>query len=160
VATGINSYNTAIAHLGTMWDHAKNASFFDLNTPGSTTHRQLELDKSLVSTELTKAVSNGQMTEGEKNDIEKRISGWTSGSYKDRIKEATELLAGKLDAYDQQWKNGMPSGAVTPIQILSPRAQQTLSMIQGPSQPIYARNPQTGARVMSTDGGKSWQAAQ
>ena len=102
-AVGINSYNTAIAHLGTMWDHVSGTNSFQLNNPMSDVHRQLDLDKDLVSTELTKAVSNGQMTEGEKNGIMSRISGATVNSYQTRIGEAVDLLDGKLGAYQEQW---------------------------------------------------------
>jgi hypothetical protein len=145
-SVGINSYNTAIAHLGTMFDHVSDTNSLQLNNPMSDVHRQLDLDKQLVSTEMAKAVSNGQMTEGEKNQIMGSISGLTVGSYQTRIKEAVTLLQGKLDAYQQQWNNGMPSHAVSQVQIVSPKAQQTLQRISG-----GAAAPTTPAPVAGFD---------
>jgi hypothetical protein len=135
-SVGINSYNTAISHLGTMYDHVSGTNSLQINNPLSDVHRQLQLDNQLVSTELAKAVSNGQMTEGEKNQIMGSISGMTVGSYQTRIKEAVQLMNGKLEAYQQQWQNGMPTGVVTPVKIVSDQAQQTMNRISGqPSQP-------------------------
>ena len=132
-STGINSYNTAIAHLGTMYDHVSGTNSLQLNNPASDVHRQLDLDKQLVSTELTKAVSNGQMTEGEKNSILGSISGYTVSSYQTRIKEAATLLNGKLESYQQQWNNGAPPGAVSQVRILSPQSEATIAHINGTS---------------------------
>ncbi len=145
-SVGINSYNTSIAHLGTMWDHVSSTNSATLNIPGTQVHRQLDLDKQLVSTELAKAVSNGQMTEGEKNQILGSISGYTVGSYQDRIKEAVTLLTGKLEAYQQQWNNGAPPGAVSQIRILGPRAEATIAKIRGlPNRQVSQRVPPSGA---------------
>lgn len=130
-SVGINSYNTAIAHLGTMWDHVSGTNSLQLNNPFSDVHRQLEVDKQLVSTELAKAVSNGQMTEGEKNDLLTSISGATVNSYQTKINEAVDLLDGKLEAYQQQWNNGAPPGAVSQVRILSPQSEQTIARIKG-----------------------------
>lgn len=130
-SVGINSYNTAIAHLGTMWDHVSGTNSLQLNNPASTVHRQLDMDKQLVSTELAKAVSNNQMTEKEKNDILSSISGYTVSSYQDRIREAVDLLNGKLESYQQQWSNGAPPGAVTQVRILSPQSERTIAHIKG-----------------------------
>lgn len=134
-SVAINAYNTGIAHLGDMYDHATGSNSAMINIPGTEAHRQLDLDKTLVSTELAKAVSNGNMTEGEKNEIEKKISGYTVGGYQERIKEAVTLLNGKLQAYDQQWKNGAPPGAVSKVQILSPQSQATIAKINGQGAP-------------------------
>jgi hypothetical protein len=162
-AVGINSYNTAIAHLGTMFDHIQSATSMDINNPFSAAHRQLDLDKQLVSTELAKAVSNGNMTEGEKKDILEAISGYTVDSYRTRIKEAVTLLHGKLESYQQQWANGMPKAAVATVPIVSPQSDATMAKINGNGhggqQPIYASAPGK-PRIVSYDGGKTWQPAQ
>lgn len=129
VATGINSYNTAIAHLGTMFDHVNGTNSFQLDNPFSEVHRQLELDNQLVSTELAKAVSNGQMTEGEKKDILSGISGMTTGSYKTKIQEAISLLNGKLDSYQSQWDSAKPSQAVSNVPILNQKSKATIDRI-------------------------------
>lgn len=137
-STAINAYNTGIAHLGDMYDHVSNSNSAMINMPGTEVHRQLDLDKQLVSTELAKAVSNGNMTEGEQEAIMKKISGATVNSYKERIKEAVTLLDGKLNAYDQQWKNGAPPGAVSQVQVLSPQSKATIAKINGQAQPQAA----------------------
>jgi len=134
-STAINSYNTAIAHLGTMYDHVSGTNSLQLNNPAADVHRQLDLDKQLVSTELAKAVSNGQMTEGEKNQILSSVSGYTVGSYQSRIKEAVQLLNGKLESYQQQWNNGAPPGAVSKVRILSPQSEATIARINGQAAP-------------------------
>jgi hypothetical protein len=144
-SVGINSYNTAIAHLGTMWDHVSGTNSLMLNTPGTQVHRQLDLDKQLVSTELAKAVSNGQMTEKEKSDILGSISGYTVGSYQDRIQEAATLLNGKLEAYQQQWNNGAPPGAVSQVRILGPQAEATIAKIRGGAVQQVPSGPPAGA---------------
>lgn len=153
-SVGINSYNTAIAHLGTMWDHVSGTNSLMLNTPGTQVHRQLDLDKQLVSTELAKAVSNGQMTEKEKSDILGSISGYTVGSYQDRIQEAATLLNGKLEAYQQQWNNGAPPGAVSQVRILGPQAEATIAKIKGgPAvQPRAVRDAKGNLLGYTTDG--------
>jgi hypothetical protein len=137
-AAAINSYNTAIAHLGTMFDHVSGTNSAQINNPVSEVHRQLDLDKQLVSTELAKAVSNGQLTEGEKNSILSSISGATVDSYQTRIREAVQLLNGKLGAFQNQWNNGMPSGFKPTIPIISPESQATLQRIG--AKPLGALN--------------------
>ena len=50
--------------------------------------------------------------------------------------------------------------------LISPEAQQVIQKLgvkpgqSGSVQPVYAKNPQTGQRVVSSDGGKTWQPAQ
>ena len=164
-SVGINSYNTAIAHLGTMYTHVGGTNSLQLNNPVSDVHRQLDVDKQLVSTELTKAVSNGQMTEGEKNQILSSISGVTVGSYQTRIKEAVTLLNGKLEAYQQQWNNGAPPGAVSQVRILSPQSEATIARINGTQQTQPAQqSPQRPSNVPSNavwnQGARKWQLPQ
>jgi hypothetical protein len=148
-AVGKNSYNTAIAHLGTMWDHVSNTNSLQLNNPMSDVHRQLNDDLQLVSTELAKAVSNGQMTEGEKKDILGALKSYTVHGYQTNIKEMTQLLHGKLEAYQEQWSSGAPPGAVTQVPIISKKAEDTLARINGQQQPQQPQqqqqpNPVTG----------------
>lgn len=155
-ATAINSYNTGIAHLGTMWDHVSGTNSVQLNNPFSDVHRQLDLDKQLVSTELAKAVSNGSMTEGEKNEILKSIAGATVSSYQTRIREAVTLLHGKQEAYQEQWNNGAPPGAVSQVHIISPQSEQTISRVNGQQQqqPQPQGHPHPVGEVKEYLGGK------
>jgi|HubBroStandDraft_6_1064221.scaffolds.fasta_scaffold47290_4 hypothetical protein len=160
-AQAINSYNTAIAHLGTMWDHVANANSVSINTPGTDVHRQLNQDLQLVSTELTKAVSNGQMTEGEKKDILNSLKSYTVHGYQTNIKETAELLHGKQESFAEQWANGAPPAAVSQVPIISKKAEQTLARINGnatqtQSQPQQARPTQPQAQIFNP---AKWQAA-
>lgn len=41
------------------------------------------------------------------------------------------MLNGKLESYAQQWHNGMPKGAVSPVPIVSPQSDATLKKISG-----------------------------
>jgi hypothetical protein len=127
----LNSYNTTISHLGTMWDHLANANSISINTPGTDVHRQLNEDLHLVSTELTKAVSNGNMTEGEKKDILSSLKSFTVHGYQTNIKEAAELLHGKQESFAEQWMNGAPPAAVSQVPIISKKAEATLARING-----------------------------
>jgi hypothetical protein len=131
----LNSYNTAIAHLGTMWDHVANADSISINAPGTDVHRQLSEDLQLVSTELTKAVSNGQMTEGEKKDLLSSLKSYTVHGYQTNIKEAAQLLHGKQESFAEQWANGAPPAAVSQVPIISKKAEATLARINGNSTP-------------------------
>lgn len=158
-AVAINSYNTGIAHLGTMWDHISNTNSVQLNNPFSDVHRQLDLDKQLVSTELAKAVSNGAMTEGEKKEILDSISGATVNSYQTRIKEAITLLHGKQEAFQEQWNNGAPPGAVSQVHIISPQSEQTIARVNGQQTGGGgAGQPPAGAtmKVPGSDGKMHW----
>jgi hemoglobin-like flavoprotein len=157
----LNAYNTAIAHLGTMWDHVQNSNSISINTPGTDVHRQLNQDLQLVSTELTKAVSNGQMTEGEKKDILNSLKSYTVHGYQTNIKEAAQLLHGKQESYAEQWANGAPPAAVAQVPVVSKQAEATLARINGnaaasQSQPQQARPTQPQAQIFNP---AKWQAA-
>jgi hypothetical protein len=152
IGTGINSYNTAIAHLGTMYDTAKGASLADLNNPASPVRQKLQQDENFVSSELAKAVANGQMTEGEKDQMLASINGsvlgvHTSGKYLVQIQNAVQLLLGKLTAYQNQWNTGMPSNAIPPIPIIDPQSQATLQRLGGGG----TQNPQNSNQPKSKD---------
>ena len=129
-ATSINSYNTAINHLATMFGHTAGADIAQINNPVSQVHRQLEVDKQYLSTELTKAVTNGNMTEKERDSILGSISGNTIASYQDRIRETVNLLKGKMDAWQNQWQTAKPSAAIPDFPFLSPEAKTNLLRIQ------------------------------
>jgi hypothetical protein len=139
----LNSYNTAIAHLGTMWDHVQNSNSLSINTPGTDVHRQLNQDLQLVSTELTKAVSNGQMTEGEKKDLLSSLKSYTVHGYQTNIKEAAQLLHGKQESFAEQWANGAPPAAVSQVPIISKKAEATLARINGNAPQSQSQPQQT-----------------
>jgi hypothetical protein len=128
-SASINAYNTAINHLATMMAHTQNSNIADINNPLSQTHRQLELDKQLVSMELTKAVTNGQMTQSERDGILGAIAGNTVASYRQRVQEGAQLLKGKLDAWQNQWQTAKPSAAIPDFPMISPESKTNLLRI-------------------------------
>jgi hypothetical protein len=119
VGTSINSYKTSLDHLNEAFDNVAGANAVDLNNPASTIHRQLDVDKEFLSTELAKAVSNGNMTEGEKAGMLAAIDGKTlgvatKGAYQDKLREVVKLLSGKLDGFQSQWKSSAVEGVDPP----------------------------------------------
>jgi hypothetical protein len=130
-----------------MWDHVANANSISINTPGTDIHRQLNQDLQLVSTELTKAVSNGQMTEGEKKDLLSSLKSYTVHGYQTNIKEAAQLLHGKQESYAEQWANGAPPAAVAQVPIISKKAEATLARINGNASQTQQTQPQLAQPV-------------
>jgi hypothetical protein len=69
-----------------------------------------------------------------------------------------EMMNEQLDAFDQQVKllqQGVPKVKGQANMLTSPESQKPK-----PPEVQYADNPETGESIMSTDGGKTWQAAQ
>jgi hypothetical protein len=146
-----------------MRDHVHDSNLADLNNPVSDTYRRMALDKQLVSTELAKAVSAGQMTEKEKGDILNSLSSYTTHGYEQKIQEAVSLLKGKLDSYQNQWDNGAPPGAVSQLRMLSPQVEHSINHIYSddPSEPANTQQVKPRAPVQapnSTQGGNKLQA--
>jgi hypothetical protein len=147
VGTSINSYKTSLDHLNDAFDNVERASTADLNNPTSTIHRQLDVDKEFLSTELAKAVSNGNMTEGEKAGMLKAIDGKTlgvatKGTYQDKLRETVRLLGGKLDAFQSQWKSTAVEG-VEPPSNLTDAAAATQKLAGGTASNTHIFNATT-----------------
>ena len=143
---GINSLNTVETHLARMFQHV-NAP----NTSGGITGkvtgffgdkdvRALDIDRTAVATELSKAYAAGQISEGEVKDWEAKLDftqpGMTSGKMSQNIKEIDGLLEGKQSAYQSQWQAGVPApGIVTPFPIINADAAAARSLIRGQGAP-------------------------
>lgn len=145
-AAGINSLNTVANHLSRMYDHTSAVSTLPgvsgaARAFGSEQAAALNSDRQGVSTELAKAYANGQISEGEIKAWESRLNVWSPVELRNNIKEVATLLEGKLSAYQNQWSNGMPSGVVTPVQIISPAAQASLDHIKGTTSDIVVSDP-------------------
>ena len=133
----INAYKTSLDHVNDMFTNVANASTADLNNPASTIHRQLDVDKNIISSELAKAVSNGQMTEGEKDQMTASVDGKTlgvatKGTYQDKLREVVRLLGGKLGAFQSQWASTAVEGSEPPSN-LTDAAAATQKLIGGAS---------------------------
>lgn len=147
---GINAINTVETHLSRMYDHAtaagtsggitgKITGFF-----GDKDVRALDIDRTAVSTELSKAYAAGQISEGEVRDWEAKLDftkpGMTTGKLITNLKEIDGLLEGKQKAYETQWSTASPSASiVSPVPIISSDAAAARAKIRGEAAP--AANP-------------------
>lgn len=143
---GINAINTVETHLSRMYDHAtapgtsggitgKVTGFF-----GDKDVRALDIDRTAVSTELSKAYAAGQISEGEVRDWEDKLDftkpGMTTGKLITNLKEIDGLLEGKQKAYETQWNTASPSASiVSPVPIISSDAIAARAKIRGESAP-------------------------
>ena len=139
---GVNALNTVETHLARMYDHAtaaltsggitgKVTGFF-----GDKDVRALDIDRTAVSTELSKAYAAGQISEGEVKDWEAKLNfttpGMTTGKLITNLKEIDGLLEGKQKAYEQQWATASPSASiVSPVPIISSDAASARAKIRG-----------------------------
>jgi hypothetical protein len=139
---GVNAINTVETHLARMYDHAtapgtsggltgRVTGFF-----GDKDVRALDIDRTAVSTELSKAYAAGQISEGEVRDWEAKLDftkpGMTTGKLLTNLKEIDGLLEGKQKAYATQWDAASPSASiVSPIPIISSDAANARAVIRG-----------------------------
>jgi hypothetical protein len=176
-AAGINSSNTAIHHLNRMDANLNQATagytgsveqFFGANPAG----RAVADDAQAVSGELGKLYTGGVVTEGEKKEWEEKLNpkgfGMTVGKLKTNVAEFTRLLGGKLEAYQDQWDDAVPSKAIpAPKAIASPESIATYKRLTGedlkvhsvqPSSVNAPSGPPTGAthKVPGPDGKLHW----
>jgi hypothetical protein len=163
-AKGINALNTVETHLSRMYQHA-NAS----NTSGGLTGkvtgffgdkdvRALDIDRTAVATELSKAYAANQISEGEIKDWEDKLDftkpGMTTGKLVTNLKEIDSLLEGKQKAYQSQWDAGSPSKSiVTPFPIINADAQAARAQIRGEAAPAgLSSGHNVGDRVTLKNG--------
>jgi len=166
----INSGATALQHL---------VNLEKLNTPQSHiphfndwTAYQNQLDT--VAPELAKFY--GDTTIPAIEALKKTLGSTLPGNRDAAIRTQVQSMGKKLDAYEQQWKNAQPSpkwrktptmpgmdeAAKNARASLDPEYKQRLVQQHGataPGQPIFASAPGK-PRLMSNDGGKTWQPAQ
>lgn len=148
---GVNAINTVETHLARMYDHAtapgtsggitgKVTGFF-----GDKDVRALDIDRTAVSTELSKAYAAGQISEGEVKDWEAKLDftkpGMTTGKLITNLKEIDGLLEGKQKAYETQWAAASPSASiVSPVPIISSDASAARAKIRGEAAPAAKSN--------------------
>jgi hypothetical protein len=150
---GINSVNTVLTHLGRMYQTAGQP-----NTSGGVTGKvtaffgdkdvqALKVDSQAAATELAKAYAQGQISENEVKEWTGRLDptavGMTTGKLQTNIREIAGLLDGKQKAYESQWANAAPPGAVTPVQIVNQSAQQAKNVINGVNDQQQQATPNT-----------------
>ncbi len=139
---GVNALNTVETHLARMYQHA-NAPGTSGGLTGKVTGffgdkdvRALDIDRTAVATELSKAYAAGQISEGEVKDWEAKLDfttpGMTTGKLIQNLKEIDGLLEGKQKAYQQQWATASPSASiVSPVPIISSEASAARAKIRG-----------------------------
>lgn len=145
-AKGINALNTVEGHLSRMLNHA-NAAFTSGGVTGRLTGffgdkdvQALNVDRTAVSTELSKAYAANQITEGEIKDWESKLDitrpGMTTGKLVNYIKEIDALLESKQKAYQTQWETAAPAASiVSPVPIISSDAAAARANIRGEAAP-------------------------
>lgn len=133
---GINSFNTAITHLGRMENNLPdNTSVPILNkginflkdASGSAANTPFEADQLAVAGEIGKAYKGGVLSKEEHDQYMKLLDRDASPKQQhSNIGELKSLLGGKLDSYEQQYKSGLPTGAVRDFKIVSDDARAVL----------------------------------
>jgi hypothetical protein len=147
VSAGINSFNTVLTHLSRMFDHVSPMGTLPIVSGvarafGNKSAAALNVDRQAVSTELAKAYANGQISEGEVKDWERRLDVASATELKNNLIEVANLLNGKLDAYQAQWDEGVPSSFIPPRPIISTVAKAAFEHITGGENPQASQNPQ------------------
>jgi hypothetical protein len=164
---GINSFNTVLDHLGRMDDHLTDAGKHgSLGVPGKVQAglninagpdiQAMRADLDPIATEMAKAYANGTLAEGEMKGYMDRLdptaAGQTVSKMRIAIKEYTNLLKGKLEAYQNQWDNGMPNGVVAPLTIMSERSRKVFNHINGIADTSGTQSPAAAPQ----NGGFDW----
>jgi len=120
-AQGINAANTAMHHLDLMWNNLNTATagkvgqleqFLGANESG----RAVANDAKAVAAELGRLYVGGVVGQKEEEDWKERLNpnqfGMTVDKLRDNVKEFIRLLGGKLESWQSQWDDGVPSDAI------------------------------------------------
>lgn len=133
---GINAFNTAIAHLGEVYDHADSAvgagakSFF-----GNKDAAALNTARTAVAEELAKAYAGGQASLEQVKSMKELLDTQSPAKLKNNVKEVVQLLKGKLESYNDQWENAKPSASIPNFKVLSDKSASVLDKIEGKNTP-------------------------
>lgn len=134
---GINSFNTVLTHLERAFDHAS----FTSTAPGvsgvarmfgNKQASALNQDRIAIATELAKAYSGGNLTEGEMREWKEKLDVASPVELKNNLQEISHLLVGKLLAYQSQWDNASPRPEIRPpLAIINPSGRRAYKHITG-----------------------------
>lgn len=133
-AQNIKSLNTALGHMGDIWQNSGFWSTNSLVAPtmrvlGNTRANAVDVDKTQLANELAAIYKGGAPTEQEVKDQKNIIDGWSATQLRERVQEAARLTASKLDALQHQWQEASVPGAPAPFEILSPGSRNALNTI-------------------------------
>lgn len=179
----VNSFATAMDHLQRYYDNINNISATAgvgsiAAVLGNESAKALQTDRTALASEIASAYKGGVPSKEEIDKWEKSLSGGTAPAARNGAVETAKLLHGKFAEYANQYRNMIPGGLHDDqFQLMSNNAANAYQHVTGQpigntqpfsqgqqqkqvQQPVFAKNPQTGARVMSNDGGKTWQPTQ
>ena len=136
-----NVYNTALQHMVDLYN---TSTYQGIMNPLSDDYRKRDSAKAFIVGELGKAVKGGVITQGESEDIEKKLSGWTPADGKTRAAEAVKLLKEKIDEYQRNFQDAAPSQQIKVPSLISQKGQAAYDyIINGGKTPEQARQDQT-----------------
>lgn len=123
VAKSINGGHTVLQHL----DALQQLNTTESRIPGTKAHQAFQNQLDTLAPELARFYGN-ETVEG--------IAGYKStlGSLFNRdaaIKQQAKSMKEKFTAYQTQWNDGAPPGAVSPVTIFGPKEQATYGKITG-----------------------------
>lgn len=176
-ATGINQSNTALHHINLMQRALDRGAtlgytggleqFLGANDAG----RSLANEAKALSEELSKFYTGGVAAQGDTKDWQDRLNpntlGMTNSKLRKNIKDFTQLLGGKLEAFQDQWDDGVPSARIqAPKAIAAPDTIETYKRITGEDLKVHStqqnkpqpQTPPPGAtmKVPGSDGKMHW----
>jgi hypothetical protein len=147
-AVALNAYGTAMTHLKELYDVSGTQSFI----PGTAEHTKFQNTITLYSPEIAKALNGGTApTEKEIEAVKSSISGIRR---KTGIQQQEKLLSEKLDNYQQQWDNALPSKALNaPMPGISQQAKDAAAYVRSGGQ-VQQQNQQAQQQPVQTIGHK------
>jgi hypothetical protein len=133
---GLQALNTAIGHLGVIYDNANLGSTLPgvsgiERTFGNQSAVNLKTAQTAVTDELGRAYKAGVVSDGERKEWQSQVDGWTPANVKTSAGSLARLLDSKLASYEQTLRNGAPSGAVRLPALMSPQAATVYTRITG-----------------------------
>jgi hypothetical protein len=159
----ITAFGTVLNHMRRLYDNATLGSLI----PGTEANRKLSVDTHNVAVEMANALTtHGKAAEAEIQAQEKALNALTPEGRREKIREAAQLLNGKLAEMEQQWDNAAPSSTHHPsMPTISDEAKANSEYIRNggkqhaapeqPSGPVGSQPVIVNGKVVghSTDGG-------
>lgn len=165
---GINASNTVLHHLNLMDKNLGKATagytgsveqFFGANPAG----RQVADDAIAIANELGRLYTGGVVAQEEKGKWEEKLNpkgfGMTVNKLRTNVQEFTRLLGGKLEAFQDQWDDGVPSALIpAPKQIASQESIETYKRLTGEDMKVHpTQKPVQTHAGKAADGTPVWQ---
>jgi hypothetical protein len=137
-ASKLNSFATAMDHLQRYYDNVTTIAAMPgvssiAAALGNTEAKNLEVDKTALSTELASAYKGGAApAEDEIRRWDSHLGGVTAVERRNGAKEVARLLSGKFHEYSNQYRNMIPGGLRDDnFQLMSQTAQDAYKHVTG-----------------------------